>query len=129
MGFTSTYLERCWHNRKNWLRKRTSPGDWYLAGDPLELNISGQAEENPVDFSSDEVAFVPDTDDLFEFIDNQIAARGIDPEQKSITISYTPADQWHIRIDYGDWSTVAVRQESIHSLLAYALIQMSIPSS
>ena len=129
MGFTSTYLERCWQSRKNWSRKRTNPGDWYLTGDPLELKLAGLVEENPVEFSSDEVAFVPDTDDLFELIDNQVAARGIDPKQKTITISYTPADQWQLRIDYGEWSTVAVRHESIHSLLAYALIQMSIPSS
>jgi hypothetical protein len=126
MGFTGDYLERCWKRRAVWRGKKAFPGDWYLAGDPLELRLVGEAETTSMDFQSDEVAFVPDADDLLELIDNRLKTAGADPAEKSITVAYDPDKLWSIDIRYGDGSRYNARnQESIHSGLLYALQVMA----
>ena len=125
MGFTAVYLEQCWHNRRLWSRKRTIPGDWYLALSPPQLQVARDVDHAGVDFSAEEIAFVPDADDLLELIDNHVAAQGTDPAQKSLTISYTPADHWRIEITCGDGTTVAGGHESVHAALMAAVFQLA----
>jgi len=120
MGFSETYLERCWHARRLWSRKRTTPGDWYLGGHPLQLHIVGDADPQGVHFAAEDLAFVPDADDLLELLDNQVAAHGTDPAQKALAISYNPDDQWRIEIACGDRTTVAGGHESMHAALTVA---------
>lgn len=128
MAFTTEYLERCWGCRGMWRAKKTYPGDWYLAGDPLELHLVGEADVERVDFHSGAIAFVPDTDDLLELVDNQIRAAGGDPATKTLTIRYDPEGLWSLEIEYADQSTCGVGQESVHSLLLYALHLMALPT-
>lgn len=127
MAFTAQYLERCWKGRGRWRGKQTYPGDWYLAGDPPQLHVVGEAEVAQVDFHSADIAFVPDTDDLLELINHQIRASGGDPAKKSLTIQCDSAGVWSLIIEYGNRRTGVARQESIHSLLLYALYQMAVP--
>ena len=125
MGFTAAYLEQCWHQRRLWCRKHARPGDWYLAGHPLQLHVASDADHPGVDFSAEDLAFVPDADDLLELLDNQVTAHGVDPAQKSLTISYTPTDHWHIEIACGDLATVVSGQESLHAALTLAFFQLA----
>ena len=125
MGFTAEYLERCWHNRRTWSRKRTTPGDWYLALNPPQLRVASDADQPGIQFSAEDIAFVPDADDLLELIDNQVGAQGTDPAQKSLTITYTPADHWRIEIACGDMTTVAGGHESLHAALTAAFFQLA----
>jgi hypothetical protein len=125
MGFTAAYLEQCWHKRRIWSRKRTQPGDWYLAVNPPQLHVASDADQSGVDFSAEDIAFVPDADDLLELLDNQVTAHGVDSAQKSLTISYTPNDQWHIEIACGEMTTVAGGHESLHAALTVAYFQLA----
>ena len=125
MGFTAAYLEQCWHQRRLWCRKRTQPGDWYLAVNPPQLHVASAVDHAGVDFSAQDLAFVPDADDLLELIDNHVAAQGADPAQKRLTITYTPADHWHIEITCGDGTTVAGGHESLHAALTVAVFQLA----
>jgi len=125
MGFTAAYLEQCWHQRRLWCRKRTQPGDWYLAVNPPQLHVASAVDHAGVDFSAQDLAFVPDADDLLELIDNHVAAQGTDPAQKSLTITYTPADHWRIEITCGDGTTVAGGHESVHAALMAAVFQLA----
>ena len=127
MGFTSKYLERCYISRGLWKTKSTYPGDWYLAGDPLDLHLVGESDVERVDFHSGAIAFVPDADDLLELVDNQIRAAGGDPATKALTIRYDPEGLWSLDIEYGGKSTHVRGQESVHSLLSYALYLMAQP--
>ena len=128
MGFTAAYLEQCWHKRRIWSRKRTQPGDWYLAVNPPQLHVANDVDQAGVDFSTEDIAFVPDADDLLELLDNQVTAHGVDPAQKSLTISYTPTDHWHIEIACGDLATVVSGQESLHAALTVALFHLAAAS-
>ena len=125
MGFTAAYLEQCWHRRRLWSRKRTQPGDWCLAVNPPQLHVASAVDQPGVDFSAQDLAFVPDADDLLELIDNQVAAQGADPAQKRLTITYTPADHWRIEITCGDGTTVAGGHESLHAALTVAFFQLA----
>ena len=125
MGFTAAYLEQCWHTRRIWSRKRTQPGDWYLAVNPPQLHVASAVDHAGVDFSAEDIAFVPDADDLLELIDNHVAAQGTDPAQKRLTITYTPADHWRIEITCGDGTTVAGGHESLHAALMAAVFQLA----
>jgi len=125
VAFTSKYLERCWSRRDLWKTKSTHPGDWYLAGDPLELHLVGESDAERVDFHSDAIAFVPDADDLLELVDNQIRAAGSDPARKALTIRYDPAGLWSLDIECTGKSSHVGGQESVHSLLLYALYLMA----
>ena len=125
MGFTEAYLEHCWHNRRRWSRKRTQPGDWYLGGTPLQLHVVGDTDPQGVTFAAEDIACVPDADDLLELLDNQVGAHGTDPAQKSLTITYTPADHWRIDIACGDGTTVAGGHESLHAALTAAFFQLA----
>ena len=125
MGFSDTYLEQCWHNRRLWSRKRTTPGDWYLALNPPQLQVASDADQPGADFAAEEIAFVPNVDDLLELLDNQVMAHGVGPAQKSLTIAYTPADHWHIAMACGDMTTVVSGQESLHAALMAAFFQVA----
>ncbi len=127
IGFTVEYLKRCWKSRQTWTEKNTFEGDWYLAGDPLELQVVGHSDLDAISFADSSIAYVPDTDDLLEIIDNQITDFGGDPEEKVIRIDYNPDDGWSIRVKFADAETVAMRQESIHSLLVQVMFQMAQP--
>jgi hypothetical protein len=127
MGFTNEYLQRCWKGRKMWAGKKTRPGDWFLTGDPLELSLVGVGDARIVDFRDDALAYVPDADDLLELLDNQLKATGADPATKTLSLRYDPVNHWSLDIEYADGSTHAVMQESIHSLLLYALHLMAQP--
>ena len=120
MGFTAAYLEQCWHTRRIWSRKRTQPGDWYLALSPPQLQVASEADQSGVDFAAEDIAFVPDGDDLLELLDNQVTAHGSDPAQKSLTITYTPAHHWGIEITDGNWAVVVSGHETIHAALPAA---------
>ena len=125
MGFTAVYLEQCWHNRRLWSRKRTTPGDWYLALNPPQLQVASDADQPGADFAAEEIAFVPNVDDLLELLDNQVTAHGVDPAQKTLTITYTPADHWRIEMVCGDMTTVVSGQESLHAALTVAFFQLT----
>ncbi len=127
MGFTTTYLEMCWKGRELWSGKSTQEGDWYISGAPLELSVVGHSELEKISFSDSSIAFVPDTDDLLEIIDNQIEYLGSNPEEKVLKIEYNPDGGWELKVEYGDYETVARGQESIHSLLVQAMFQMARP--
>ena len=127
MGFTVEYLKRCWKSRQTWTGKNTFEGDWYLAGNPLELQIVGHAEVGAISFADSSIAYVPDADDLLEIIDNQITDSGSDPEEKVLRIDFNPDDGWAIRVKYADTENVAMGQESIHSLLVQVMFQMAQP--
>ena len=125
MGFTAAYLEQCWHQRRLWCRKRTQPGDWYLAVNPPQLHVASAVDHAGVDFSAQDLAFVPDADDLLELIDNHVAAQGTDPAQKTLTITYRPATGWGVEIADGDRTVVASGHESIHAALTVAVVQLA----
>jgi hypothetical protein len=78
-----------------------------------------------VDFANGETAFVPDSDDLLELLDNQLRAFGFDPANKTMTIRYDPERQWHLMFEYGDRETYAAKTDSIHSLLLYLIAGMA----
>jgi len=125
MGFTDVYLTRCWENRSMWAHKPTYVGDWYLTGDPPELKVVGPHDAGGVSFANSEIAFVPDADDLFELFDNQVEAAGANPVEKSLTIRYSPESLWELDVEYGDNSSHVRGQESLHSLLMYALFVLA----
>jgi hypothetical protein len=127
MGFTNEYLQRCWKSRKMWTGKKAHLGDWFLTGDPLELSVVGVGDARVVDFRDDAFAYVPDADDLLELLDNQVKAAGADPAMKTLNLQYDPARHWTLDIEYADASTHAGMQESIHSVLLYALHLMAQP--
>jgi hypothetical protein len=78
-----------------------------------------------VDFHSDAIAFAPDADDLLELVDNQIRAAGGDPATKTLTIRYDSEGLWSLDIEYAGKSAHVRGQESLHSLLLYALHQVA----
>ena len=51
---------------------------------------------------------------------------GIGPTQKSLTLSYSPEDQWRVEVEYGDITTVSKGNESIHSTLSIPFFQMGL---
>jgi hypothetical protein len=128
MGFSDEYLRLCWRGRSLWPKKTTCLGDWYLAGDPLELRIVADSDVDTVSFSDPAIAYVPDTDDLLELIDNQIRAGGGNPTDKSLTITYKPNTGWGLEVDYGDSTTIGAKHDSIHSLLLQLLPQLAYSS-
>jgi hypothetical protein len=117
MSFSAEYLKWCWEHRSIWSKKETCVGDWYLTGDPLDLHLVGEGEEGSVSFSNPQFAFVPDADDLFELVDNQIKFLGVDPGTKVLSIHYDPENRWHMTIEYDDGISFAQRKESLHSML------------
>ena len=125
MGFTDEYLMRCWRGRSLWRGKPAKPGDWYLTGDPLRLELVGVQETGKAVFAAANIAYVPDADDLLELLDNQVRAAGGYPAQKSLTIRYDAEGLWNLDVEYAECLTHVRKQESIHSLLVSAFFGMA----
>jgi hypothetical protein len=125
VGFTEEYLMRCWRGRSLWRGKPAKPGDWYLIGDPLRLELVVVQEPGKAVFAAADIAYVPDADDLLELLDNQVRAAGGCPARKSLTIKYDAEGLWNLDVEYADSSTHVRKQESIHSLLIYAFFGMA----
>ena len=66
------YIKYCFYNGFNWVRKPTIIGDWFIDMKKIKLNVISQDMIDKIDFSSGKYAYVPDLDDLFELIDNQV---------------------------------------------------------
>jgi len=73
--FTEAYLMQCIRMKDVFRRKRTFSGDWYIDTE-TGLEVVSSRDVDRVRFDSPEVYYIPDTDDLLEFIDNQVEASG-----------------------------------------------------
>ncbi len=122
--FTVDYLRMCLSQRAQWSGKDAVLGDWYIDLVANDGDVVSRKDLGWVDFSSGRCAYVPDADDLLEFMDIQIRAWGDEPEKKQLKITYDPEDKWKVEIHYAGRITFAARQNSIHECLYRAFWQM-----
>ena len=130
--FSEKYLEYCFFNGINWIGKLTLVGDWFIDMKKIKLNVVSQDMIDKIDFSSGKYAYVPDLDDLFELIDNQIVAWGNKADDKKIKIEYKDG-KWKIEVWYQrpknkekGYVTTYVSGESLHKALSNAITQMCV---
>lgn len=123
MAFSQEYLMRCFDDQPRWSGKQTELGDWFVH---LKegIDVISRKDLKRIEFSSPDVIYIPDTDDLLELIDNQVAAWGDDPRKKKLEISCDSEGKWSVMVQYAGRITEAVQAESIHMALLEALWQM-----
>ena len=126
MTFSEHYLGLCQGNRALWSKKKTMVGDWYMSLDPPRLGVVSEIDVDSIDFSRDDLLYIPDTDDLLELLDNQIAALDGSPVHKTLQIRYDMEERWSMEIETSKQRSVVRGQECIHSLLLRAVFQMSV---
>lgn len=130
--FSGKYLKYCFFNGIHWIGKLTFVGDWFIDLEKTKLNVVSQDLVDKIDFSSGKYAYVPDLDDLFELIDNQVKAWGNKVDDKKIKIEYKNRE-WNIEVWYqrpknkeNGYAITYSCGESLHEALSNAIIQMSV---
>jgi len=90
----------CLENREQHKNKRPLIGDWYV---DCEAATPWKVLARPEDIESlSELAFwVPDLDDLFELLNNQIRFAGDDPAETDITLK-SEAGEWRLEVVFPD---------------------------
>ena len=123
MAFSHAYLKTCSDRRRCWSAKGTQLGDWYVH---LKHGVDVVSNEDleRVKFSSPDIVYVPDTDDLLDMIDNQIAAWGEDPSEKKLTIACDAKGIWSVEVHFAGRIVQSTQAESIHMALLGAVGQM-----
>lgn len=124
MSFSEHCLGLCQANRALWSKKKTMVGDWYMSLNPPGLGVVSEIDVDSIDFSRDDLVYVPDIDDLLELLDNQIAELEGSPMHKILQIRYDMEERWSMEIETSKQRSVVRRQECIHSLLLRAVFQM-----
>jgi len=123
VAFSQHCLMRCFDDAPRWASKDTALGDCYVhlqSG----ANIVSRDDLLTVRFSDTNMVFIPDTDDLLELMDNQIAAWGFDPSPKQLRIGYEPDHGWRIEVEYGGRIMESTGGESVHTALLNAVMQL-----
>jgi hypothetical protein len=123
MAFSEPYLMRCFDEGPRWAGKEAALGDWFVhlkSG----IDVVSTKDLHTVRFSDPDTVFIPDTDDLLELMDNQIAASGFDPSQKKLRIGYEPDQGWWVEVEYRGRITQSTGGESVHTALLNAVMQM-----
>lgn len=123
MGFSREYLQQCVDGRKRWAGKEAQHGDWHFDAKRQVIDVAAIDMVPGVEYKSGRFVYIPDANDLLEFIDNQVGAWGFKPEEKRLTISYEPDKRWKVSVTYGNRLTEA-RGASIHEALLRAVQQM-----
>lgn len=97
MAFTKDYIELLYRYRSVYRHKRRIMGDWY--GNITSGQLKVYNGESVTDFSRPEWFYIPDLDDLFEFLANDIrAVQEKDEPAALIELRYTPEKNWTLEI-------------------------------
>lgn len=97
MAFTKDYIELLYNYRAVYRDKRRIIGDWY--GNITSGQLKVYSDESVTDFSRPEWFYIPDLDDLFEFLTNQIrAVQEKDEPAKLIELRFTPEKNWTLEV-------------------------------
>ena len=125
--FSANYIQDSWKRRNVWLGKKAIVGDWYLelTDTGVELRIVDETTADTDVFFRKTTAFVPDTDDLLELVDNQIRAWHENPAQKTMKIVRNSDGNWCMEVEYGKKVTYIGKADSLQALLMHTIIQMS----
>jgi hypothetical protein len=120
--FTQEYILFCCNYRHLFSNKKAKVGDWYL--DTKLQTLAVLSETDNFDSISDSVVYIPDLDDLFELLNNQITFTGASSEQCLIKINQEKG-KWSMEIHQPAGITFIGEKESLHLALFRALFQMS----
>ena len=97
MAFTKDYIELLYNYRGVYRDKKRIIGDWYGNITTGELKV--YSDESATDFSRPDWFYLPDLDDLFEFLANQIRAiQEKDEPAAMIELRFTPEQNWTLEI-------------------------------
>lgn len=124
MLFSEAYWMRCFDGAGLWADKPAALGNRYVNMQTPGLDAVSKRDLQSVKFSDPNTIFVPDTDDLIELMDNQIAAWGFDRAQKRLKIEYRPEKGWSVSVEYGGLISDATSIDSIQMALFDCVSQM-----
>lgn len=125
MAFTKDYIELLYHYRAVYRHKRRIIGDWY--GNITSGQLKVYSGESVTDFNRPEWFYIPDLDDLFEFLTNQITAiQEKDEPAKLIELRFTPEKNWTLEVRTQDGLIHrSAHAKSLHEVLWNALNGLS----
>src|SRR5690349_18554555 len=125
MAFTKEYLSLCYQYRTIYQHKRRIKGDWYANIQTGDLKVyDGESEER---FKGPEWFYVPDLDDLFEFLHIQIRqCQETDLPAEATVLTYKPETKWEIEVALqSGLRHRSVKGDSPHEVLLQAIYAMS----
>jgi hypothetical protein len=121
--FSDAYLELCYRRRHHFRRRVPIVGDYFL--DSTEQKLLLVTSDTQIrDLESDNLAFVPDLDDLFEVIDEQLKSHGPDTTANDLRIARKEG-KWTVELDLPEVTIYIAPKESLHSALLATLLQFS----
>lgn len=125
MAFTQDYLELCCKYRRIYQNKRRIKGDWYANLATPEIQVYDG--KSAADFTGPDWFYVPDLDDLFEFLDIQIRlTQEAEQPAKLIDLTYRPDQKWCIQVSLENGLVHrTVNGESPHEVLLNAIYALS----
>lgn len=124
MAFTQNYLKICYNYRGLYQNKRRITGGWYGNISTGQLRVDDGISKM---FSGPDWFYIPDLDDLFEFLNNQIKAiEGDDRPAKSIELKYESDKGWFVVVElHNGIIHHSVNGDSPHSVLLNAIHALS----
>lgn len=125
MAFTEDYLKLCYNYRRIYQNKRRIKGDWYVNLATAQVKVYDG--ESPADFTGPDWFYVPDLDDLFEFLDIQIRlTQETEQPAKVIALTYRPDTKWGIEVALENGLVHrTVHGKSPHEVLLNAIYALS----
>jgi hypothetical protein len=120
--FDTKYVAKCIESQDVWRGKGTYMGDWYLDNNKQTMDVVSSEKINDIIFSDKNYIYIPDLDDIMEFINLHIEARGIKASDKEVIIKYADG-KWNASIKYGDDITYG-NGDSMHEVLLGCVFQM-----
>lgn len=125
MAFTQAYIQLCYSYRSIYRHKTRKTGDWYGNLTTQELKVN--SPDSQTDFNDPRWFYIPDLDDLFEFLNIQIKGCQVkDLPAKSIELTFSPATNWQLKLELENgFIFLSVGGKSPHEVLLQAIFQMS----
>lgn len=125
MAFTQDYLQMCYEYRTIYRSKTKKIGDWFGNVTTSEMKLINP--DSRTDFNDPEWFYIPDLDDLFEFLAIQI--RGCQAKElpaESIELVFNSATNWEVQIKLKDsFIFKSVGGKSPHEVMLQLIFQMS----
>lgn len=125
MAFTQDYIQLCYEYKTIYEGKSGKTGDWYGNVATSELKVLNP--DSKTDFNDPSWFYIPDLDDLFEFLAIQIrGCQAIELPAESIQLVFNPARNWEVQIRLKDsFILKSVGGKSPHEVMLQAIFQMS----
>lgn len=126
MAFHPDYIMICYHYRSIYKNKTRKIGDWYCNLTTSEIKVYNQ--ESTTDFNKPEWFYIPDMDDLFEFLINQIkACQTTDLPAESIELTFKSEKGWRLEVTLENGLiTNSFGGKSPHEVTLQCIYQMSL---